>query len=70
MNRETVIAIFVYLATLSIFAITLWLFLVGVATVQGEREEHSRIHGRVPAQVAGVRGLNNHATKIISYIDR
>ena len=39
-----------YIFCLSVFAVSFYLFLVGIANVQAEREEHARIH---PAQ--GVR---------------
>ena len=57
MNRETIIAILAYAFTLAMFAASLYIFLVGISAVQGEREEHRRIHGSIsaPAQVSGVR---------------
>ena len=42
-----------YIACLAIFAVSFYIFLVGVADLQAEREEHARIHH--PAPVAGVR---------------
>ena len=49
MNRT----IAAYIFTLACFGFCFWLFLVGIADLQAEREEHARIHH--PAPVAGVR---------------
>ena len=42
-----------YVACLAIFAASFYIFMIGIADLQSEREEHARIHH--PAPVVGVR---------------